>query len=218
MTQALAEIVAAMPWLEVIKTVATVATAYIAFRALRNWQRQDRAKREVEFLDGLIDAAHQHIIEMQRPVELLRAAKIGMASHVQSWNAGDENDKITAGAIAYIKRRGEDDGKRLGDALTAIEHPVIKLRSLAVKGQMFNFKEYRKCQDAVTKLTWHFGRIRAFTSMIDNPSWNWENPQVSSLLAKVMVIDPDEIIQDLSSNNAIIISFARDTYSCIYGK
>ena len=207
-----------MPWLEVIKTVATVATAFIAFRALRNWQRQDRAKREVEFLDSLIDAAHQHIIEMQRPVALLRAAKIGMASHVQSWNPGDENDKITAGAIEYIKRRGEDDGRRLGDALTLIESPIIKLKSLAVKGQMFNFKDYQICQDAVTKLTWHFGRIRAFTSMIDNPSWNWENPQVSSLLEKVMAIDPDEIIQDISSNNAIIIGFARDTYSRIYGR
>ena len=207
-----------MPWLEVIKTIATVATAFIALRALRNWQRQDRAKREVEFLDSLIDAAHQHIIEMQRPIELLRAAKIGMASHVQSWVSGDENDKIAAGAIAYIEKRGGDDGKRLNDALTLIEAPVVKLRSLAVKGQMFNFKEYRKCQDSVTKLTWHFGRIRAFTSMIESPSWNWENPQVSGLLAKVMAIDPDEIIQDLSINNTVIVGFARDTYSRIYGR
>lgn len=50
-------------WLEVIKTLAPVATAVIAFTALKNWQRQDKAKREVEFLDALIEAAHAYIAE-----------------------------------------------------------------------------------------------------------------------------------------------------------
>jgi hypothetical protein len=38
-------------WLEVIKALAPVATAVIAFLALKNWRRQDKAKREAEFLD-----------------------------------------------------------------------------------------------------------------------------------------------------------------------
>ncbi|MFZ2872524.1 hypothetical protein [Zavarzinia sp.] len=45
-------------WLEVIKALAPVATAIIAFIALKNWQRQDKAKREAEFLDALIEATH----------------------------------------------------------------------------------------------------------------------------------------------------------------
>ncbi|WP_260926708.1 hypothetical protein [Novosphingobium sp. 9] len=206
-----------LPWLEIVRTVAPVVTAWIAFRALRNWQRQDRAKREVEFLDQLIDAAQQYIVEIRIPVELLRMAKIGAASHVRDWETREEDDKIIAGAIAYINKRGEQDGKRLMEALAAIEPSVVKLRSLAVKGQVLNFSDYQRCHDAVIKITWHFGRLQAFTSMIQSPSWNWENPEVSGLLTKVMTIDTNEIIQDLDANAATIIGFARDTYKRIYG-
>ena len=55
-TKQFMEIIA--PWLEIVKTTAPVVTAFIAYRALRNWQRQDRAKRQTEFLDELIDATH----------------------------------------------------------------------------------------------------------------------------------------------------------------
>jgi hypothetical protein len=216
-TTALVRMIAAAPWLEIIRTTAPVATAWIAFRALRNWQRQDRAKREAEFLDELVDAVHQHIIEMQRPVELLRMAKIGIVSHVRSWEPGEEDDKVAAGAIAYINKRSEQDGKQLTGALAAIEPSVIKLKSLAVKGQVLKFHEYQKCYEAVVKLTWHFGRLQAFASVIESPSWNWENPEVKSLLNKVMTIAPDEILQDLGVNNAAIIEFVRDTYARIYG-
>jgi hypothetical protein len=38
--------ITAINWLEVIRALATVATAVIAGLALKNWQRQDKAKRE----------------------------------------------------------------------------------------------------------------------------------------------------------------------------
>jgi hypothetical protein len=50
-------------WLEVVKTLAPVLTAVIAFFALRNWKRQEKAKREAEFLDALIEAVHTYIAE-----------------------------------------------------------------------------------------------------------------------------------------------------------
>lgn len=210
------QVIGSVPWLEIIKTAASVATAVIAYSALRNWQRQDRAKRETEFLDQIIDAAHQHIVDMQRPVELARMAKIGMSSHIRNREPGDEADIVSAGAIAYIAKRGEQDGKRLKEALGAVETSVVTLKSLAVKGQVFKFDEYQKCYEAVVKLTWHFGRLHAFTSMIESPTWNWENPEVRDLLEKVMTIEPDEIMLDLRVNNATIIEFARDTYTRIY--
>ncbi len=55
--------IASFNWLEAIKSMAPVATAGIAFAALRNWQRQDKAKREAEFLDALVEAAHAYIAE-----------------------------------------------------------------------------------------------------------------------------------------------------------
>lgn len=205
------------PWLEIVKAVATVATAFIAFYALRNWQRQDSAKRQAEFLDELIDAAHEHIVDMQVAVELLRMAKIGIDSHANTHETrGAENQKM-AGAIVYIQKRGKEDGKRLSEALAGTRPSVVKLRSLGAKGQVFKFPEYGNCFGAVDKLVWHFGRIEAFTTMIGSPSWNWDHPEVSSLLDKVLIIEPEDIQADLSEQNAAIIKFARDTYGHIYG-
>ena len=42
--------IASVSYLELIKALAPVATAVIAFAALKNWMRQDKAKREAEFL------------------------------------------------------------------------------------------------------------------------------------------------------------------------
>ncbi len=51
-------------WLEIIKTLAPVTTTVIALIALKNWQHQDKAKREAEFIDVLIEATHTYIAEM----------------------------------------------------------------------------------------------------------------------------------------------------------
>ena len=49
-----------------------MATAVIALWALKNWQRQDKGKREAEFLDALIEATHTYIAEVSKPVMLWR--------------------------------------------------------------------------------------------------------------------------------------------------
>jgi hypothetical protein len=54
-------------WSKITTTLALVATAVIAFMALRNWQRQDKAKREAEFLDALVEAAHAYISDLPAP-------------------------------------------------------------------------------------------------------------------------------------------------------
>jgi hypothetical protein len=66
-------------WLEVIKTLAPVATAVIAFLALKNWQRQDKAKREVEFLDALM-------LDSLKALPGMVAAAVDTISKV--WRAG----------------------------------------------------------------------------------------------------------------------------------
>ena len=91
-------------WLEVIKALASVVTAVIAFLALKNWQRQDKAKREAEFLDALIEAAHTYIAEVSKPVTLLEMAKIGMESHVPTWEAATMLALPRACAVAARSR------------------------------------------------------------------------------------------------------------------
>ena len=120
-------------WLEIIKTLAPVATAVIALIALKNWQHQDKAKREAEFLDALIDATHTYIAEMPKPITILEMAKIGMESHKPTWESGEPADIAVKGAIAYIQKNGEREAKRLLEALEAVQPSVIKLRAFSEK-------------------------------------------------------------------------------------
>lgn len=205
-------------WLEVIKAFAPVATAIIAFFALKNWQRQDKAKREAEFLDALIEATHTYLAEVPKPITLLEMAKIGMASHAPTWESGEpEEDKAVKGAIAYIQKNGERDAKRLLEVLEAVQPSAIKLRSLATKGQVFKFDGYAKCQNAIAMLTWHFDRIEGFMTVIGSPTWNWEHPEILTLLKDMMAIDPDAIRKNLKENNVAMLEYARETYERIYG-
>lgn len=211
------DVLTSVNWLEVIKALAPVVTAGIALYALNIWRRQDKAKREAEFIDSLIEAAHAYIVEMPKPITLMEMAKIGMTSHVPTWEAGEEAVNAVRGAIAYIEKRGEPDSKRLLDALEAVQPSVIQLRSLTAKGQVFKFADYSKCQNAVATLTWHFGRIEAFTAVIGSPTWNWEHQEVLQHLRDVMAIDPNEIRTSIQENNVAVLKFAQETYERIYG-
>ena len=204
-------------WLEIIKALAPLATAFIAIIALRNWKRQDKAKREAEFLDALIDASHSYIVEMLKPITFLQMAKIGMESHAPTWESGEQADIAVKGAIAYIQKNGERDAKRLLEVLEAVRPSVIKLRSLLAKGQIFGFAGYAKCRDAVVMLTWHYDRIEAFAAVIASPTWNWEHPRVLKHLKDMMAIDPDEIHKSIQENNVALLEFASETYARIYG-
>jgi hypothetical protein len=156
-------------------------------------------------------------VEIPKPVTLLEMAKIGMASHVPTWEKGDVADKAVKGAIAYIQKNGERDARRLREALEGVQPSAIKLRSLAAKGQVFKFRGYLKCQNAITVLTWHIGRLEAFIAMIESPTLNWEHPEVLEALKNVMAIDPDDIHKSLAEHNVVVLEFARETYKKIYG-
>lgn len=207
----------AIRWPETISALAAVVTAAIAFYALQTWKHQDKAKREAEFLDALIEASHNYIAEIHKPVTLLEMAKIGMTSHAPTWENGKPEDIAVKGAIAYIQKNGEHDGKRLLEVLEAVQPSVVKLRSLAAKGQVFKFDDYAKCQKAVAVLTWHFDRIEAFMAVIGSPTWNWEHPEVLGHLKDVMAIDPDEIRKSIQENNVALLEFASQAYKQIYG-
>jgi hypothetical protein len=181
----------------VLKALAPVATAIIAFAASKNWGRQDKAKREAEFLDPMIEAVHAYIAEMATPITVLGSAKIAMKSHVQSWESDDEVANAVKGAIAYIEKHGEDDAKRLRDLLEALRPSVIKLRSLAAKRQVFGFVDYAKCHNAIVRLTWNFDKIEGFAAAIGSTTWNWLHPDVLERLKAEIAFDPDGIGKSL---------------------
>lgn len=208
--------ITSIQWLEVIKVFAAVATALIAFAALKNWQRQDKAKREAEFLDSLIEATHAYITEIHKPITYLEMSKIGMNCHAPTWETGESENIAIKGAIVYIQKNGNLDAKHLLEALESAQPSVIKLRTLTTKGQIFRFDSYAKCHKAVAELTWHFGRIEAFMAVIRSSTWNWENPDVLKHLKDIMAIDPEEIRKSVRENNVALLEFCSETYKRIY--
>jgi len=198
-------------WFEVIQAAASVAVALIALSALTTWKRQDKAKREAEFLDALVDTAHAYIAEMATPITFVQIAKIGMESHIPS---GTE-DQIQ-GAIAYIVKDGQHVSQRLNETLERARPLASHLRALVAKGQVFNFSSYAKCHDAVAMLTWQIDRIEAFRAIIGSTTMNWKHPDVIRQLNMVLDIDPDDIRQHIEKNNISIIEFSRETYNVIY--
>lgn len=199
--------------LEIVKALAPVATALIALRALRNWQRQDKAKREAEFLDALIEAAHTYIAEISAPVTLVEMARIGIVSHAPT----ESTEPTVEGAIAYIQKDGERSSKRLHETLDAMQQSTIRLRSLAAKGQVFDFKKYYKCQNAIKILTWHFDRMEGFMGILGSPTLNWQNSEILQTLKKIIEIDPNNIRKSIDSNYIDLMGFTRETYKRIYG-
>lgn len=207
----------AVRWPETISAFAAVVTAIIAMIALQTWKYQDQAKSKAEFLDALIETAHTYIAEIPKPITLLEMAKIGMTSHAPTWENGEQGETAIRGAIAYIQKHGEQNGKQLLEVLEPVQSLVIKLRSLTAKGQVFKFDNYVECQNAVVMLTCHFDKIEAFTAVICSPTWNWDHPEVLKLLRNVMTINPEEIRADVKKNNVAILEFARESYKRLYG-
>jgi hypothetical protein len=142
--------------------------------------------------------------------------KIGMACHAPTWENGEQADIAVKGAIAYIQKNGEHDGKHLLEVLETVQPSVVKLRSLAAKGQVFKFDGYAKCHDAIALLTWHFDRIEALMAFFRSPSRNWENPEVLQLLKDLMAIDPGDMGGNIKENNITLLEFVSATYQRIY--
>lgn len=207
--------VASINLFELIRTAAPVATAWIAYSALRNWQRQDKAKREAEFLDELLNATHDYIAQLSGPLTVLDFAKIGFKSYAHTWEQGDEEGKAVKGAIAYIDKNGAHEGKRLMELMATVRPSATHLRSLAVKGQMFGFRDYIKCQNAVARLTWVSDRIEHFAAYIGS-NWYWDNPEVLRSLKTMMQLNADDLGKIIGESNVALIEFTRDTYQKIY--
>lgn len=194
-----------------------MATALIAFSALRNWKRQDKAKRQAEFLDTLIEATHTYITDVARPIAFVEFARIGMKSHSPKWEDQDETAAVADGAVPYIQNNGERDAKRLIETLNDVRPAKIRLLSLSTRGQVFHFKDYAKCHNAIAMLAWQFDRIEAFASIVGSPTLNWNHPEVRRSLQGILTVQPEDIRKHLSENNVAVLEFAQTTYTRIYG-
>lgn len=206
-----------MDWLEIIRTLAPVVTAVIAFLALRNWQRQDKAKREAEFLDALIEEMHAYILAIRIPLGQLKLSQTGIRAHASTSESGDESEKTIKGAVTYIEKNGERDAQRLFEKLNDVRPSLGKLRALVAKGQVFRFKDYAVCREDLYQLMSQFEKLESCGAVLGLTGMNWEHPIVIAQLKTLVALDAEAIHADILKYNLTVIKFATDTYKRIYG-
>lgn len=201
-------------WPEIVQVLVSIWMAIVATLALTTWKRQSKAKRQCDFMDEITNSFHEFISSITDPIEMVRYIKIGIESHAHVVNA---NPQIkNSAAVAYIQRNGQEDSKKLFEYLTRCEPSLIKIRSLAAKGQVLGLKNYIDCQDSVKMLTWQYDRIQALGAIISRPSSNWENDKVQQTLSKVIQLDSDEIKKQIETYNVQFLTFVTKNYEMIY--
>lgn len=198
-------------WFDGVEAASALAMVVIAGLALRTWRKQDKAQKEAAFIDELVEAVHTYIAAMPVPITMADIAKIGMRAYAKS------SEQAVEGAISWIEHNGDREGKRMMEALDAVQPSLGRVQSLTAKGQVFKFDDYKKCQDSVAMLGWQFSRIQSLSVVIGSTSWNWENPEVLKVLHDVLKIDTADIRTSIATSNVSIIEFSRRTYERLYG-
>lgn len=200
-------------WPEIAKSVAALVTASVAMMALKNWKRQDKAKREIEFLDSLVDAVHEFITAMAIPLAQFEFERIAMKAREPS--SGD--DKEYAGAIAYISENGDQAGAKLMQSLQNIEPSVTLLRSKIAKGQFFNFDGYQDCLTAVQKMTQQYEILSAAAAIIQSKNWNWNIPEIINTISNTILRNnATDMREILKKGNITALDFATKIYKATY--
>src|SRR6266403_2664396 len=152
---------------------------------------------------------------MSKSITLAKFIKIGMDSHAPE---GELEGGEVVGAIAYIRKRGAEDSRRLMSVSDAIQPTTIRIQSLIAKGQVFKFDGYSKCYNAVRILAWHFGRLEVVAAVIAYGDLNWDNPEVADQRRNAMDIAADDLEKKLREENVVVLTFFIETYERIYGK
>jgi len=170
-----------------LTAVAGIWVAVIATLALRKWKYQTRAEKHIQFMDGLTDTVHEYIQAMEAPIEVLKYIEIAIEAHSKTATLKHEDAK-NAGVISYIVNNGKVDQTQLSEYLDKVRPIMSRMESLAVKGQVMGFKNYRQCYNACKMLAWSHGQIEAVAMLIGSEHLNWDNQKVQQTLDKVMTI------------------------------
>lgn len=191
-----------------------VWTAGIATFALKTWQRQAKAKKQTDFLDELTDSVQEFVTHISRPISEVRFLMMSIESHANTMQL--EQNLENPEAVAYIKRQGLEDAKRLLNSLEPCTAAMVKINALVIKGSVFDLKNYSECEHTCMILDAQLGRIQALCHVIGSPSLNWENPKVQQTLSAVLQISAPDLTEQIIQLRAHYIAFVKKNYASVY--
>jgi len=201
-------------WSTILPSIASIWVAITATRALRTWKYQTRAQKHMEFMDELTDTVLEYIQAMEAPIQILEFVKIDIEAYSETKSLQEKNIK-NAGVITYIEKNGKADQIRLNEYLDKVRPIKSRMNSLAVKGQVLGFGNYKQCYDACTMLAWSHGQLEAFAVLIGSAHLNWQNQEVQQTLDKVMTVDAKTIKENLEKQNSVFLEFVKQIYQIL---
>ena len=201
-------------WSTILPAIASIWVAITATYALHTWKDQMRAQKHIEFMDELTDTVHEYIQAMEAPIQILKFAKIGIQAYSETESLQGKNSK-NAGVIVYIEKNGKADQIQLNEYLDKVRPIKSRMNSLAVKGQVLGFDNYKQCYDACTMLAWSYGQLEAFAVLIGSAHLNWQNQEVKQFLDKVMTVDAKTIKENLEKQSSVFLEFVRQIYQTL---
>lgn len=203
-------------WSKIIQSVASIITAVMAYKALTIWKQKVQANKKTEFIDTFIDEVHKFITLVQPAISNYKYIKMSMDTHNDTDKLNPVNNKPPQTYETYITENGTQDGDSLSTLLKECVNTMSKIRSLVAKGQIYEFIDYDKCQNASNLILQQHDRLIAVVNMISNQSLYFENPEIQKTLAKVLSQEPEEMENHLKEQNILLLEFARKNYAKIY--
>jgi len=198
----------------ILSAIANICVVIIAYCALHTWKYQTRAQKHMEFIDELTDTVHEYIQAIAAPIQILEFVKIGIQAYSETESLQGRNIE-NAGVIVYIEKNGKADQIQLNEYLNKVRPIMSRMNSLAVKGQVLGFDNYKQCYDACTMLAWSCGQLEAFAMLIGMAHLNWQNQEVKQFLDKVMTVDAKTIKENLEKQNSVFLGFVKQTYQIL---
>ncbi len=206
----------AITWLSEIGTlvagVSTAVLAGVAFYGLRSWRHQEKTKIKTKFLDELTDVAYEYRDAMSPLVAALKASEIGVRVHSEE-ESRKGNTHEFAGLKKHVQEHGTDSAKLMDPYLEKIRPLKARLNSLSIKGQVIGFPIYPEGQNALDKLLLPSSQIEAYSVVLKNPSWNYDNTSVQQTLRKVRDnVVSESIERNLDSGYSSLLEFVKQQY------
>ncbi|WP_419833475.1 hypothetical protein [Endozoicomonas atrinae] len=201
-------------WHSFIQSATGLVTLILAYYALGSWKRQHKSQKVTELLDELTDSVHDFVQTIRVPVQCLQFIHIGIDSCQYDRELNTELKYPEA--IRYIEKEGREAATELMASLKASESSVHRIRSLLVKGQIYNIENYEECMNACNHIVWQYDRLQVVYAVLRGQNMNWEHPKVIESVGNLLEITSDDINNYLKENQVAFLKFVKAAYSKEY--
>lgn len=201
-------------WYSIIQSATGIATLGLAWFALGSWKRQHKSQKVTELLDQLTDSVHDFVQSISVPVQRLQFIHIGIDSC--QYDREINSDLEYPEAVRFIEKEGREAASELMNSLKASESSVHRIRSLLVKGQIYNIENYEECRNACNLIVWQYDRLQVVYFALSGQNMNWQHPKVVESVGNLLAITPDDINTYLKENQVAFLSFVKTAYTKEY--